>query len=316
MARPKLNTVVLDFVGDSVAAPIAIVDIPKALSRANRKFYRSGYVYSVDFIEYIGGGNESVTIAKIPENYNALAAYKLGFHVWREQRAVAIGESGMEPGKWSDFKPFYDINHFDGTFPELNVQGMGAGMALAALDATGAEWNRAEVEINDLAAATTSTINIGMLGNNDLAAAPGAYGGLIEAWGNTRVQVLNPDPLLPTIASASWIAATGEASREMTADVIDLIEAENDSPPYASQPDVLLPPTYVGNGESAPLGMMVDFGVTGSTGRPLNLDGGLIPLGLLAIKVEDVSSGVYHLRVHCTRGEYKGVAALPMGDFS
>lgn len=315
MARPQLNTVVLDFLGDSIAAPIAIIDIPKALSLANRKSYRTGYVYSVDYIEYIGGGAETVTIAKVPENYNTLAAYKLGFHVWREQRASAIEESGIEPGKWSDFKPFYNQEHFDGSFPELDAQGMGPGLILQDLDATGSEWNRAEVEINDLATATTSTINIGMLGDNDLAAAPGAYGGLIEAWGNTRIQVLNPDPLLPTIASSSWIVATGDESREMSVDVIDLIESENDSPPYASQPDVLLPPTYVGNGESAPFGMLVDVGTTGSTGRPLSLDGGLIPLGLLAIKVEDVSSGVYHLRVHCTRGEYKGVAALPMGDF-
>ena len=50
MARPKLNTVVLDFVG---AAGASIVSIPRALSLANRKSFRCGYVYSVDFIEVI-----------------------------------------------------------------------------------------------------------------------------------------------------------------------------------------------------------------------------------------------------------------------
>lgn len=307
MAKPQLNTVVLDFIG---TPGVSIVDIPKALSMYNRKSYRAGYVYSVDFIEYIGEAGDQISIGKIPEGYQTLAAYKLGFHVWREQRASAIDESGIQPGKWSDFKPYYNEGHFDGTIPELVPRGLGAGVLLQNLDATGSEWNRAEVEINDLLTATTSTINIGMLGNNNLAV---GYGGLIEAWGNTRVQTLNPDPLLPTLASGSWIAATGDSSREMAEDVIDLIESENDSPPYASQPDVLLPPTYVGNGESAPLGLLVDVGVTGSTGRGISLDGGLMPLGLMVVSVGATEE--FHLRVHCTRGEYKGVAALPMGAF-
>jgi hypothetical protein len=294
------------------ATGVSIVDIPKALSLVNRKSFRSGYIYSVDYIEYIGTAGDVVTVGKVPCSYPALQAYKLGFECWKEQRHEAMGESGIEPGKWSDFKVFYNQDHLDGTYAELNVRGLGTGLVLQALDQTGSEWDRADIVYNDLAAATTTTLRPGMLGANDLAA---GYGSLMEAYGHTRVATLSPDPMLPGQASGSWITRTGEASADMTQDVVDVIEAENDTPPYANQTDPALNPTYVGNSQSAPNGMLVDMSVAGTTGRSVTLNGGLIPLGLLAISQAGGAS--YTLRVHCTPGKYKGaVAALPMGDFN
>lgn len=311
MARPKLNTVVLDFVGGAGAS---LVNIPKALSLANRKSFRQGYVYSVDFIEVIPTTtNQQFTVAKLPENYNTLGGYRLGFEHWRQQRAMAIAETDVQPGKWSDFKPYFNSDHADGSLAELDVRGLEAGYILQALDDTGAEWNYADMEVHDVGAATTTRYPIGMLGNSNVGAG-NEYGGLIDAWGDTRSATISPDPLVPDVASQQWITRTGATSEEMSGEVIQLIEGENDFPPYANQIDVTLAPTYVGNGESAPYGMMVDLGTSGSTGRALALDGGLFPLGYLVVQTTAES---YTLRVHCTRGNYKGaVAALPMGDFS
>jgi len=252
-----------------------------------------------------------VSIGKIPESYPVLNAYKLGFDNWREQRSMAIHESDIQPGKWSDFKLWYSEEHMDGTWPEMMPGGLGLGLGFDILDVTGAEWNYADIETNDAGAATTTRISVGMLGDDNLA---GGYGSLMEASGDTRSATLSPDPLTPGQASLSWITSTGPASDEMTGQVIELIEGENDQPPYANQADTTLAPTYVGNSQSAPRGVLVDRGVTGATGRPISLDGGLIPLGLLAVEV--ANSAGFYIRVHCTRGEYKGVAALPMGDFS
>jgi hypothetical protein len=190
---------------------------------------------------------------------------------------------------------------------------MNAGFTFAELDRTNAEWNHAEIVRNDHAAATTTTISVGMLGDDDLAAAT-PYGSLMDAYGSTRVATLAPDPLLPTDASGSWITRTGEQSGEMSERVINLIEDENDFPPYANQNDVTLPPTYVGNGQSAPGGIMMDTSVTGTTGRAVSLNGGLVPLGLMVVTMGGGAGGI--LRVHCTRGDYKGVASVSMGDFS
>lgn len=315
MARPQLNTVTLDFIGGTALAGPSIISIPKALSLLNRKSYRCGMVYSVDYIEIIplAGvvSNNEFTLAKLPENYGTLAAYRLGFQCWKDQRAMAIAETDIEPGKWSDFKPWYNIDHADATLNELDVKGMGTGYILQSLDQTNAEWNMADIEVNDNAAATTTRYAVGMLGASNAVA---AYGGLIDAWGDTRSATLAPDPLTPAVASLNWITSTGAASDEMIGEVVQLIEGENDFPPYANQNDVSQPPTYVGNDQSATYGMMVDRVVAGTTGRSMSLNGGLFPLGYIVIQTDALDG--YYVRVHCTRGSYKGVAALPMGDFS
>lgn len=307
MAHPQLNVTILDFHGTE--AGNKIIDCARALSLYNRRSYRSGFVYSVDYIEYIGSAGDAVTVACLPQTYTLLNAYRLGYDNWRQQRADTIEESGLEPGKWSDFKPWYSEEHLDGSWAELSPRGMGTGLGLQQLDQTGAEWNRAELVVNDFGAATTTTYNVGMLGAN---AVP--YGSLMEAHGDTRAATLSPDPLTPAGASGSWITRTGEQSGELSEKIVTLIEDENDEPPYANQADTALPPTYVGNDQSAPRGVMLDLAVTGATGRPVSLNGGLIPLGLLALQIASTGPE-YVIRVHMTRGTYKGVAAKSMGSF-
>ena len=316
MAGLQPNNVTLDF---TISHGNGIVDIPRALSLLNRRSYRSGYVYSVDFVEYIGAQNDMVRIGCLPCSYPLFQAYKLGFETWKNQRADAIAETNIEPGKWSDFKPFYSQGHVIGAggggFTEYTVQGISDySLNLADLDDTRAEWNRAEIMRNDPVAATVTTIVVGMLGDDDIA---NQYGSLMDAYGDTRAATMAPDPLLPNVAPASWIIAAGAASSAMTSTVVDYIEDENDRPPYANQEDETLPPTYVGNGQSAPGGLLLDMSRVGSTGRPVTLDGGLLPLGFLIFNATMVNTeAVANLRVHCTRGEYKGVAALSMGEFN
>lgn len=316
MARPQANNVTLDF---TVAHGNGIISIPRALSILNRKSYRAGYVYSVDYIEYIGHAGDSIRTGCLPCSYPLFRAYKLGLETWKQQRANAIEDTGIEPGKWSDFKPWYSLGHIVGSagggFTEYYPHGISDySLNLTDLDRTGGEWNMAELIFHDSGVATTSMYMVGMLGDDDAAS---NYGSLMDAYGDTRVATLSPDPLLPAVAQTSWITKTGEESAEMSEDVINLLEDENDRPPYANQNDVSLPPTYVGNGQSAPGGLLLDMSVTGTTGRSVQLNGGMLPLGYFIFRVDMADEQqVATLRVHCTRGNYKGVAALPMGDFN
>lgn len=312
MARPQANNATLDF---TIAHGNGIINIPRALSLLNRKSYRAGYVYSVDYVEYIGAASDTIRTGCLPCSYPLFQAYRLGFDVWREQRAMAINETNIEPGKWSDFKPYYDINHLGGAFVEYGPCGLnGTNLQLAVLDDTNAEWNHADIEVHDVDAATSTTYAVGMLGDTSI---PASYGSLMDAYGATRSATVAPDLLTPDVASYNWITRTGATSESMSGELIVLIEDENDNPPYANQTDTLLPPTYVGNGQSATFGLLLDVAVTGTTGRAVNLNGGLIPLGLMVFSVDMADDElVGTLRVHCTRGEYKGVAALSMGDFS
>jgi hypothetical protein len=313
MARPQANNVVLDYI---LPHGVKIVDIARGLSLLNRKSYRSGYVYSVDFVEYIGHAGDNVRTACLPMSYPLFQSWKMGFDAWREQRAAALEDAEyMETGKWSDFKPFYNEGHLDGLIVEVTPAGCADNsLNLAPLDTTGSEWTRARLNYNDAGAATVSALYVGMLGDDDVV---GQYGSLMHAYGVLRSPTLAPDPLTPVFASGSWITKTGEESSDMSTATIDIIEDANDNPPYANQTDTALPPTYVGNAQSAPAGLLMDMGFTGTTGRPVTLDGGLVPLGYIVVNADMANElDVATLRVHCTRGTYKGVAALSMGDFS
>jgi len=312
MPRPQSTNVILDFLIQPDSGQY--IDLAKCLSAVNRRMYRQGMVYSVDFIEYIGSGGDDIAIAKIPEGYCTHRAYSFIYDLWRKQRAEALEETEpLAPGKWSDFKLYMERSHKDAV-ADLMPKGCTDGTAIlnSQVSYGNAEWNYADIIYHDAAAPGTSNqLSLIMMGSDDLVA---GVGSVMNAWSDARIRTQNPDPLAGVSASGNWAAQTGENTADQMEQVVNLIEDENDSPPYGNQPDVNLDPIIVGF-NSMPGGVLLDKAVTGSTGRPVSLDGGLIPLGLLKLDLAGAPAGGI-LRVHMTRGTYKGVAALPMGDFS
>ncbi len=316
MAREMSTNVVLDYAPSE--AGIYVVDLAKDLSLLNRKSFRQGYVYSVDYIEFIGSDNNIFDVSKIPEGYTTHSSWKMGFQAWKDQRHAALEENdGASPGKWSDFKVFLNQNHQDGTWAELVPRGnSAAGVPLAAaLSTAGSEWDHADLFYNDVGAATVSEVAVGMLGPNDLA---NDYGALIQTWGDTRAGTVAPDPNVPGALSGSWIMRTGEESGDMSQDVLGKLETENDIPPYANETNPANTPIYVGGELSVPGGVLHGSTVTGTTGRASSVVGGLFPCGLLYFSIAGTppASGIFHVRIALSRGKYKGVAALSMGDFN
>lgn len=317
MAKPLSTNVCLDFILPDDPAT-GYLSIPMEISNLNRKSFRDGYVYSVDYIEFIGRIGDSLSVVKVPEGYVTMSAWRLGFEAWKAQRHNAMEASpGVEPGKWSDFKVLMDVN--DNPSNRLHVHGMNAaGTGFSALSRTGSEWNVADFEYNDAGTATTSTLTPGLLGPNNLGA---GYGALIQTYGDTRAGTVAPDPNLPADVSSSWIMRTGEESSEMVTDVLNDIEGENDLPPYANvvEDGTSPSPIYVGGANSAPGGVLHDATTLGTTGRPITMSGGLFPCGLMKVVPSwtDATEGQNRiLRVYLTRGTYKGVAAMQMGAFN
>ena len=72
MARASSTNVTLDF--NITEHGSYLIDIARCLSLTNRKSYRSGYVYSVDYMEYIGEQNDIVETNKLPEGYTTVRA--------------------------------------------------------------------------------------------------------------------------------------------------------------------------------------------------------------------------------------------------
>jgi hypothetical protein len=313
MARVPLNQVDLGFeLSVEAGENLKIIDLARCLSLMNRKMYRSGMVYSIDGISVAcpNSVTNEFEVWKIPEIYNVSASYRLAFETWREQRAEAavdIGDSPSPMGRWSDFKLFYNENHLAGDYDEVYPEGIDAG-AWAAI--TGGEWNRADIVFYD-AANAVHTMPIGMLGADNTP----TYGGVIEAWGDTRTGVMTPDPLLPDAFSESWIGHTGPAAEALEEPVQVLIADENDFPPYQFEADPTQDPKYTG-ASIATDGVPHSVQLVNSVNQNTHISGGLFPLGFIVFKYFGLETSQMKLIVHVSRGEYKGVAALPLGDFS
>lgn len=323
MARPLSTQVDLGFVCpvSDVGSNYFLVDLPRSLSLMNRKLYRAGYVYSVDSIQLVCtagvlGSPFEVEIWKIPEIYNAHKGYRLAYELWKNQRSEAAesgevdGVSSSSPmGRWSDFKLWYNEDHKLGTYTELLPSGID-GNSWGAI--SGGEWNRAEVVYYD-AANAAQEMQIGMLGADNTP----NYGGVIEAWGDIRPGVMTPDPLVYDEFSVSWVGHMGPAAESLEQPIEDLIQDENDLPPYLFEADPAVDPKYVGAGTVASDGVPHSLSLINTINENIFVNGGLFPLGMFVIKAPPSaqSSGEFKVIVSVTRGEYKGVAALKMGDF-
>ncbi len=323
MARPLATQVDIGFTCpvSNGGASYFLVDIPRCLSLMNRKLFRAGYVYSLDSIQFsvhedLFAAPNEIEVWKIPEIYNAHKAYTLAYNQWKKQRSE-VAESGEVEntgrsimGKWSDFKLWYNENHKAGDYVELLPAAIDAGVWSVI---SGGEWNRAEIVYYD-ASNTAREMQIGMLGDDNTP----NYGGAIEAWGDVRAGILTPDPLIYDDYSVSWIGHLGPAAEDLEQPVEDLIQDENDLPPYLFEADPANDPKYVGASTVASDGVPHSLSLVNTINEDIHVSGGLFPLGMFVVKVpaSTASSGEFNMMMSVTRGAYKGVAALKMGDFN
>jgi hypothetical protein len=100
-------------------------------------------------------------------------------------------------------------------------------------------------------------------------------------------------------------------------ELADVIEDENDAPPYDTD-------SYVGNATNAPTAMTVGYGAISAAEVDGRIGPFVAPCGLLEIEIKGYNSSgqaiivddmpAIDLLLHVAPGTYKGVAAIPMGQ--
>ena len=85
--------------------------------------------------------------------------------------------------------------------------------------------------------------------------------------------------------------------------------------PYQYEADPTLDPKYTG-ASIATDGVPHAVKLVNTINENTHIGGGLFPLGYIVLKYFGVSEGQMKVIIHVTRGEYKGCAALPLGDFN
>ncbi len=285
------------------------IDIAEGLSQVNRRAYRQGMEYAVGKIvfSYLADPgsilNVRLGVHTAGNTWSVHNAWKKAYAHWIAQQRRArrlIGQSAKPA--WEDFKVYLDDAHRAGT--SLGVVA-GDGGAVG----TG-EWDHSrllfETDVPSIEEWYLHLIG-GDIGATDR--------GLILGYQQSRATVQAEDPELPGEFSTNMYAEMALDVDAVADEVAENMEDENDEPPY-DQDD------YPGSDTNSDAPWLQDLGIA-STSVPLGVVPGFVAqCGLvgLALDARAVAGGgaatapTTLVSVHLVPGNYKGVAALPMGQ--
>ena len=299
------QTVLSYLLGDGTS----YIDIAESLSQVNRRSYSQGMEYAVGKVTFGYQGNPVTTLNVQLGAYTAGAtwtvhnAWKKGFAVWMKQQRNArrlVGQSAKPT--WEDFKVYLDDNHRGATIPGViagDEQAVGTG-----------EWDYSQL-IHEADDATVDERFLHLIGGD----VSTTDWGLILGYQQSRATVQAEDPDLPDQFSTNMYALMAQDVDAVADEVAQNMESQNDEPPYDHD-------DYPGNDSNADSPWLQEFATAAPQVPMAVLPGFVAQCGLIrfVLLAHAAANGAVDtapttlVQVHLVPGNYKGVAAAPMGQ--
>jgi len=284
------------------------IDLARDVSATNRRLYRQGKDYHVKKITIVSSNTPSVTsfdpaatqvsaggrvsVATIMNTWVSQEAWKRAFRTWNKMNREATGQtSGDISGTWSDFK--VSMTRSSQLAAKAIPKDNGGNAFLLG------EWDYTKLVSPD---GTTGAdeFELHMLGGHVGAAGAWSSVGLIKSYGESRATVQPTDPSVPNLASSDPLVNVFDYGTTVD-DVVDLLEADNDAPPYSLG-------FYPGSDGNGPKPNVVQD-TTLVDGRAL-MAGFTAMCGLLEFEIRSpVANDVYSVLVELAPGKYRGIHA-------
>lgn len=299
------------------------IDLSRAASAVNRRFYRQGLNWSVSHITFtlVGAGTGSVTVSKVPNTWMAAGGWRKAFEHWNRQQMEAMEEAGAESAiaRFRDFKVFLDTAMVNApTQTSYNTPASGEILVPHDFQTTAAlvtegEWQYSEIVVpNQQPDASGSIVDpqeylLHMVGINNNG---GISRGIIEGYADSRAYPQSPDPVSPAIDSDNnWMRDmfnVGKDNPQVTANASD----RNDDLPYDQinypggennfSGTEIVGYSFLNNGASTGIGQA-------------RVMGGNFPCGLIRLD-SALSGGFLNVQVHMVPGHHRGYLAEPMQE--
>ena len=268
------------------------IDIARDLSAINRRLYRQGMQYYVQNIYFASTVPGIGLVRTAGDTWMVHNAWKKGFALWRaQQREVNSVLPGLE-GKWADFK----IELWDGQGANLDPAAGDGGTILPD------EWNLSNFVWDD--DGDERGPSFVLLGATDARTKIG----LVQEYHISRAQAgdASGEPLVSSEASDS-IYAKSLGTDEMSDLLIDVVEGDNDLPPYDAT-------EMVGGDTVADAPFITKVVHIPTTIAGINTGGFTAECGLLDIIWTGADNSGAFVIVEIAPGPYKGVMATSMGQ--
>lgn len=295
--QPAQRTLIYSGTPSSGALTLDI-DLARDLSAVNRRLYRQGYQYFVQSVEMVRAdtGLSLLQVQTAGDTWMVHNAWKKGYHLWRDQVHDVTETLPSIEGKWADFK--VKLDDASGTLAVPLAGDMGG--------ITGDEWNLSQFFWDNDGTEQVCTFNL--LGASDIT----SEASLVQEYHISRGQP-STEPTVPVEAADSMYAKSLFVQDELSEDIIDEINADNDNAPYDMS-------EMVGGDTVADAPFTQDL-VVASIAQKAMTAGFTAECGLLRVNISSVladgstASDVLHIvKVNLAPGPYKGVMAAPMGQ--
>ena len=276
------------------SADLKFIDIARALSAVNRKFYRQGVYYYVNSVELHNDENSVVDLLVAPDNWVTKNAWNRGFRTFQAMNA----QVDTPRPKYHDYKVKLtedqtESNTMDPDLYDSNMTHTGYGPD---------EWefSKYTTMLSDGGSADEFTAHLigphdGPEGNRDSI-------GLILSYADSRAQPdMSGQPVLPAGADTDPLALLFDASGDhAVTDIIDNLNDDNDETPYDAN-------QYVGSSTGA-LVQVARLTTVLTSHRVSKSSGFCVPFGLIAVRPSETATG-YSITLNLAAGTYHGVYA-------
>lgn len=300
----------LRFVWDAGASASTIyIDIAKALSQMNRRFYRQGLYYYVSGGYFINGTEAHVQILTVPDTWMTKLAWIRGFKIWSDmnRRATKHDLASTYP-KYHDFKL-----RMTGASASATITDPVQGNLNSSTNYSSDEWvhskfvsddpETGDPQDHDVFTAHMMGPHVAGGGSGDTWASIGLIRSLDNVWASPVVAAGEPE--LDADGDTDPLANLFDAG-DTHDDIRDHLDADNDVAPY----DANIMVGSNSNNEGSPVALMR---TSSGSGAKMSFGGFCAPLGLLQIEATDwgagTSMGNVELVLELTPGPYKGVYA-------
>ncbi len=313
--QPAITTIKMQTNPSGSSSTLNFVDTARELSKVNRRLYSQSRLYGYQGLTFIwrAAGNLATieaTVSTAGNTWIVQNAHVKGEALWNQMQQLVLEDNPSIAGKWHDFKVRLDGQQL-------------VSRELSALDSTGAaysvgEWNYAsyvmpqhEVDPATGLPLAAEQFEATLIGNDTP-----TKKSLVKAYADSRARPNADVPNVPAgMATSFFNLLTDSGSQEP--ELAGVIETENDNPPYNLD-------NYPGAEVNAPAPVVVGYAAISASEVDGHIGPFVAPCGLIQIEIKGYDTNgaavdaaampAVDILLHVAPGEYKGVAAIPMGQ--
>ena len=286
------------------------IDIGKALSIINRKFYRAGVYYYVNSVEIYNNETGVVDLHVLPDNWVTKNAWNRGFQLFQRMNSMVDSPiSNVGRPKYHDFKVYMSELHQATGSKNPALHGINGVASTTGLTADDWEYSQF-VSADDDQDAQNEADNfyVHMLGPHVGTSDNWQSVGLIKSYGDSRAKI-NSSPEIatgstdPTVQGADTdplVNVFDFSSEEQMNDIMQNLDVDNDETPYDSD-------YYIGEGGSH-MQHVARVGTEVGVGRVGRASGFCAPFGLICVDPHGVNTA-FRVVLNLAQGTYHGVYA-------